>query len=210
MVENFLFTNSRPAANRTFWNIPVRYLNSPLTKLFLKYNKENSNYTISISTFRRYTPEWYKKPLKETDKCNICEKGKKIERWKQSGKKMTNKKNIFLEYFGIHKEINESQKKYLNSLKENLQYNECICIADFKENIKINIGPVELSSDFYERSQRTLFNVTVYFNDNGKLKHKFINFVSEILSHDTLFVKDCFSKLLTLEFFKFKKIFLWN
>jgi hypothetical protein len=48
-------------------------------------------------------------------------------------------------------------------------------VIDYKENIKLGGGPVELSKNFFHKSQRTIFNGTIYYNildDNGNIIKK--------------------------------------
>ena len=68
---------------------------------------------------------------------------------------------------------------------------------DFKQNIKIGSGPREVNNQFYSKSQRTVFGMVLYYIDpqtQKKTKHH-INYISDILSHDGLFIRDVITYL---------------
>ena len=72
-------------------------------------------------------------------------------------------------------------------------------ICDFKENIKLGGGPVELNQDYYHRQQCSVFGCAVVFFDPVSKKHKtvYADYFSDVLSHDGIFVRDCISDLLS-------------
>jgi len=83
---------------------------------------------------------------------------------------------------------------------------------DFKENVKIGGGPVETGASYYKQKQISVLGFAVHFTDEyGNLTMRYFDFLSEILSHDSLFVVDCISKLLSQSFMaRFKNIFFWS
>lgn len=70
---------------------------------------------------------------------------------------------------------------------------------DFKENIKLGGGPIDLGNDFYNRQQCSVLGMAViHCNQVTKQPSlQYIDFFSDILSHDALFVSDCVKKMLS-------------
>jgi hypothetical protein len=80
---------------------------------------------------------------------------------------------------------------------------------DFKENIKLGGSAREVSQVFYQKSQRTVFAITVITKD----KFHIFDFVSEDLIHDAQFVQKCINKLIFSPEFhnlKIKQIGFWS
>jgi hypothetical protein len=92
----------------------------------------------------------------------------------------------------------KSQRKAFNYTRNNLRGDEVMIIFDFKENIKLGKGPVELNHEFYHRQQCSVYGCQViYYNQiYQKVKTVNVDFFSDILSHDGVFVQDCLQKLL--------------
>ena len=88
---------------------------------------------------------------------------------------------------------------------------------DFKENIRLGGGPIETGNDFYTRQQCSVFGIGVVFYDQviKQRRLEYIDFFSDILSHDALFVKDCLNKVLNFYInlrsqSTIKKVHFWN
>ena len=77
---------------------------------------------------------------------------------------------------------------------KNQIYNQLLVVVDFKENISIGGGPRELNSDYFSRTPRTVLGFVLYYIENGKMRKKHVNIISDVLSHDALFVKYAFQK----------------
>lgn len=72
---------------------------------------------------------------------------------------------------------------------------------DFKQNLKLGGSSVESSRDFYSRPEVTVFGFCIYYYAGGnEPTKKYINFVSENLSHDSHFVKSAINELFSEEF----------
>jgi len=72
---------------------------------------------------------------------------------------------------------------------------------DFKENLRVGSGPVETGACFYKKKQVSVLGFAVYYIDEfNNRAMRYFDFLSEILSHDSLFVTDCISKLLAQPF----------
>ena len=69
---------------------------------------------------------------------------------------------------------------------------------DFKENIKLGGGPIELGNDFYNRQQCSVLGMAVVHCNQVTKQPRlhYIDFFSDILSHDALFVSHCVKKML--------------
>lgn len=84
-IRRFFYRDdiSHPAANRTRLvdgeHIAARYLEEPVNKTFLKWQEDETTPKISLSTFYKYKPAEVLKPHRETDLCNICEEGRRLE-----------------------------------------------------------------------------------------------------------------------------------
>ena len=100
----------------------------------------------------------------------------------------------------------EAFKKEVDDLKQNLAGDKAIVILDFKQNVCLNGALIEFGRDFFERSQRTILGFVILTSgDNGGIKKTFVNFVSELLNHDALFVSDCMKILVDLDILKSRK-----
>jgi len=85
---------------------------------------------------------------------------------------------------------------------------------DFKENLSLGHSVEEVSQDFYERPQRSYFTIVVYYEDpTTKIRtKKYFDFLSSILTHDTLFVTECLESVINSEEMKelnLKKLSFW-
>ena len=67
---------------------------------------------------------------------------------------------------------------------------------DYKENIKVGGGPIETNQCFYEKAPISVLGCALIFNKNNKISYEYHDFLSEILSYDSLFSGECFIELL--------------
>jgi hypothetical protein len=103
-----------------------------------------------------------------------------------------------INFYYTHKKLVDTQRNCYKLQLDNLKYKEGILIMDFKENLKLGGGPREFSQDFYNKQPCSVLGMClIYCDKDGIIRKKYINYFSDILSHDGLFVKDCLSKLLT-------------
>ena len=96
-------------------------------------------------------------------------------------------------------QIANRQRRSFNNQRVNLQQDEIMIICDFKENIKLGGGPKEINQDFYHRSQCSVFGCAVIYVDPELKKPKVIytDYLSDVLSHDGVFVRDCIAHLIS-------------
>ena len=91
-------------------------------------------------------------------------------------------------------------------------------VVDFKENIRLGGGPIECGKDFFTRQQCSVLGMAVvYWNQVTKQPSvEYIDFFSDILSHDALFVSNCISNVLDnfikrkYRYLNLKKVHFWN
>ena len=95
--------------------------------------------------------------------------------------------------------------KQIEYLKKNLD--TALLIFDFKENIKINSGPIEYDDTFRNKQPITILGFILYYFDKSSdlVKKKNFNILSTILNHDANFVKESL-KLLKNELNLFKNL----
>ena len=124
-----------------------------------------------------------------------------------------------MELYNVHLEIASKQRQKFNDTRKNPGHDRAVIVCDFKENMVVGgCGPIEKESSFYNRTQVTLFGAVVYAhrkltisekiqssnkrNSTEKLTKKratldkaykvqYVDYLSQILTHNALFVKDC-------------------
>lgn len=164
-------------------------------------------------------PKNYKKATKATDICPICDKGKKLIKKldscntnfnfsEESLQQIRDQINIYQQ----HIFVKERQKRlYDDSLLRATTFS-CVVIMDFKENFKIGGGPIETGQVFFQKIQVSDLGFAVYYKGvDNNLHVKYFNFMSKILSHDSLFAIDCISQLLQQPFMQqFGEFCFWS
>lgn len=169
---------------------------------------KNNEIEISISTYYKLIPKNIIKSKKQTDMCNICTLKKTLEKKKEEYKK--NKKDLPESFEKNIKIINTHQKFYMHQNEEykkdikEIKEDSCVIIIDYKENIKIGGGPIETNNCFYEKKPISVLGFALVFKENGIIKYEYHDFLSQILSHDSLFSGECLISLLKSN--RFKKI----
>src|SRR5579871_1422692 len=83
---------------------------------------------------------------------------------------------------------------------------------DFKENLKLRDSPNELNQDFYNRKNYSVLGICLIYKDNNnKIKKEYKDFFSDILSYDSVFIKEYLHQLLSSTSFpKFKYLSIWT
>ena len=118
-----------------------------------------------------------------------------------------------------HKFIASEQRNAYKFKKENIEDDELMVLMDFKENIKLGRGPIEIGNDFYCKKQCSVLGFAVVYKDQVTKQPclEYIDFFSDILSHDALFVSGCIKKILNKFLFnnsmgqsKIRKVHFWN
>jgi hypothetical protein len=202
--------------------IPIRYLNNSKINLFKLYKQQNPTIKMSRSSFYNNIPKEYKKATKFTDLCPICENLKKNEKCLRSLKKtLCNKTFQPVDIKTLKEEISfgRCHKTFVNIQKDcfhaeifNLKSQHGILLIDFKENLKLGGSPNELNQDFYNRKNCSVLGICLIYKDNNnQIKKEYKDFLSDILSHDGLYIRDCLHQLLSsVNFPKFKHLSIWT
>jgi hypothetical protein len=222
-VRSYLEANSSPSSHETVKIkneiFPIRnlkaskreiYENLLSTEEYQSFKKRSPVKTFKLSTsyFYKLIKDFkiFKKPKKLTDLCPIC------EQLKTKGNLLTKEE---IEMIELHRKIKNYQKDLAHK-KSTIEYlkahpNEVTIIVDFKENIRLNQGGREISSDFFNQSQRTVISFICYYLDNNILKKHAFTVISEFLSHNSIFIIECFKKILEQKWMKsFEKINLFQ
>lgn len=122
------------------------------------------------------------------------------------------------EQFEMHKNIVDQQRRSFNEKRIEIQPDELMIVVDFKENIRLGGGPEECGQDYFTRQQCSVLGMAVvYWNQVIKQPSvEYIDFFSDILSHDALFVSSCIGNVLhnfinrKFRNLNLKKVHFWN
>ena len=88
--------------------------------------------------------------------------------------------------------------------------NSCLMIVDFKQNYKLGKGPIETNRDFYYKKYISCLGFAIVYKENGMVKRKYINYLSNVLNHDSFYVNNCLKELLKKGFCDtYKNIYIW-
>jgi hypothetical protein len=76
---------------------------------------------------------------------------------------------------------------------------DVVITLDYKQNIKLNIGPVEESRRFYNEAQRTVLGFLCQYKEQatGQLVNHYVDYLSPCLTHNAAFALQCMSDLVT-------------
>ena len=100
---------------------------------------------------------------------------------------------IEIEYSKYHKIFFNIQKACFHAEIFNLKSQHSILLIDFKENLKLRGSPNELNQDFYNRKNYSVLGIyLIYKDNNNKIKKEYKYFFSDILSYDSLFIKNIY------------------
>ena len=136
-------------------------------------------------------------PKRITDVCGICEIGKSLEKIDASRLNEEEKKEYERDVIILQKhiEVYQNQRESFNYIRNNLSSEECLIVMDFKENFRLSNGGNELSYDYYNKRQISCLGVALIFKDEtNKEVIQYVSYLSEILSHDSLFSGDVLDK----------------
>lgn len=215
-VTDFYESHSHPAGNQLCYNkaqkdfIPVRVRNETKKRLHRDFVNENPDVLVSYSKFARLQPKNVRQAKRKLDMCEICVRGEevvresdkrarlRVEEAEGSGssdfdKTIEENKKIF----EAHKCVVDSQREEFKKQKQMVKPGEALVIIDFKENLKLGSGPVEVGNDFYSKSQVTCLGFAVYLcSEDGSIVTHYFDFISYCLSHDAFFAKQCLAQLI--------------
>ena len=120
------------------------------------------------------------KKMIETKRKEMIQLTFQSDLFKQHQENFTNQRNSF---------------KYLKSKERLVEKNSILIVMDFKENLKLGFGPEEYGKSFYEKEVRTLLGFVLYYYEDNTYKKKYVNLLSNVLSHDSNFVRKAIDHL---------------
>ena len=136
--------------------------------------------------------------------CEICVKGEAIQRelversatgLATEGDLKAMRENCSL--YNTHKRIAQHQRNAFKQEKTNLKPGQALVVMDFKENLTVGSGPVEVGQDFYSKSQVSCLGAAIYHTTSeGETKTHYMDFLSYDLTHDGLFVATSLDRLI--------------
>ena len=204
-LQHFLMNHSVPAANEIRVHngdrVAARVLTMSKRELHQQFQLEWGE--ISFTCFRKAIPPFYIKPRRKTDMCDHCAKGEREAKLLQQEQDQARRAILqqSVDFYHHHLARVKQQRQLYHSDLTNLQPGEMLLVIDFKENLKLR-APLEESRDFYSSQFRSVFGVMMVFNHNGNIRKKYIDFISESLSKDTVAAIDCLDLLLESADFK--------
>jgi len=233
LVIKYLYNNSRDScativdsslANEAttsmeYSSSAVYYLEIPKRDIYKKLQADYPDLKLCLSKFYKLCPKNFKKAHKKTDMCQVCIAGKKAERKLQlllsrANYTIANRKQLEDAVHLYQQHIffkNRQQQCYKNSINRTTS-SSCVVIMDFKENLKIGGGPVETGANFYHKKQVSVLGFAVHYQDNtGTACIRYFDYLSPILSHDSLFIIGCIRKFLAHSFMAdFSQVCFWS
>ncbi|PVZ98000.1 hypothetical protein BB558_006008 [Smittium angustum] len=226
VILSYFLNSSRSSSNTckvkesdwTYTDQQIYYLESIKADIYSKMKQEHPDIKLDLSTFYTMCPPNFKKAKKRVYMCSICTKGeqsvKRLARLNLFEANKETKRSIEYEIdlYKNHLSIKDMQSAAYKACLDRLISNDCVVVMGFKENFKVDGGPVEIGARFYTKSQISdLGFAAIYIDSVGKKKYKYFNYMSEILSHNPLYVSDCLSDLFRDTFFgRFNRIPLWS
>ena len=163
-VNQFYTNNTNPAGNTTRYDkgtqvhVPARSRSLAKKQLHTQCSEEHSKRTehhVSYSTFCWLEPNFVTKAKRKLDMCELCVRGEEVERELAKRRRVGSSfeglstdqadnaaKNLHL--FKAHKSVVSSQHQSYKAQQENLKPGEVLVVLDFKENLQVGSGPIEV------------------------------------------------------------------
>jgi hypothetical protein len=97
-------------------------------------------------------------------------------------------------FYHHHRMMKErSHALYMHQTETSVQPDTVVITIDFKENIKVNCGPVEASRVFYDQSLRTVVGFCLVYLDprTQRVHRQYIDIISSCLTHNATFALEC-------------------
>jgi hypothetical protein len=182
------------------------------------------HFDLCLASFSKIVRYQIIHPRHGTEECNICSKHKAaLKLWKQKGDRHKIRFSAYLiiiffnkilaedeeTAFGEHIRANADIRSSYHNLVDNLPQKQAVVVGDFKENVKLPWRLRQRDSEFYENQQVSVLTFVVFANATGKTRKVVVTFVSKVLNHDALFLRDCYFKLSTLELLRVCRFFFF-
>ena len=97
-------------------------------------------------------------------------------------------------FYHHHRVMKEqSHALYIQQTSTAVQAGTVVITVDFKQHIKINTAPEELSHVFYAQSLRSVLGFFLVFlhPQTGRVHHQYIDIISSSLTHGATYVLEC-------------------
>jgi hypothetical protein len=169
-----------------------------------------AQHRVSYSTFAKLQPFNVRRAKRKTDMCEICQKGKEatqqlVEAAERESKRVrlnnpaapdtdnsdleAARENVRL--YHVHQQVAQFQREHYDTSRKQLKDGQALILMDFKENLKLGSGPVEVGQDFYQKTQVTCLGFAVHIGHTNKpCTTHYFDVLSYCLSHDGLFVHE--------------------
>ena len=182
-VKLHYLDNCTPAANRTIINKVTRRMVAVAARCQTKkelYEEFTMKYgkILAYGTFCRFQPAHVRKSKRAVDKCDVCERGKEVERQAQKLRQVAPTEPLptqleeNLKILEIHKHLKTHQREKFKLHSTTCKPGEATIVMDFKENLKIGGGPVETGKLFYTKMQITVLGFVLYIGKSKKTHQK--------------------------------------
>lgn len=183
-------------------DVPKRYLEYSLSHCYMLFkNKRAGKKEISKSTFCKYKPKQVVFPKRFTDMCPICVGGKHAKDALVNNTNLSQeqkaKYQAAVKKMEDHIEHSKGRRLAYKEDKRNLSSDEVLFVMDFKQNVKLNKGHLEVSMDFFNAPSRSYLTLVTFYKEGAKTKKKYWDFMSQCLTHDAQFVGDCIDQVLS-------------
>ena len=125
-----------------------------------------------------------------TDRCQLIEVSEEFENFIES---LSNK----IQQLTRHHFIAKGQSAYLKDLKESINEEELVVLADYSENYSFIIQ--DAAQGFHwDNSQCTVHPFVIYYKNSktSKIEHKSYCFISSVTNHDTIMFYSFLNKLI--------------
>ena len=120
--------------------------------------------------------------------CGMEEESKKKER------SMCRDVNVYRE----HRWLVKKQRELFHEEENGLKVGHAQLIMDFKENVYVNRGPVEVGQTYYNRSMRSVMGCRLVWRDKeGEMHTEYIDYVSTVLNKDAAYAIDCLNAVVS-------------
>jgi hypothetical protein len=129
--------------------------------------------------------------------------------WKQNDAAWIECSRIYRHHYHLAK----SQRQLFTKQAAELKHGQAQLILDFKENVWVNRGPVEVSDNYYNHSLRSVLGCRlVWMDEAGNAQKKYIDCVSMVLNKDAAHAIDCLYRVVEQHVLPLNvnDLFVWN
>ena len=206
-IKSFYLDHCQPAGDKTCYDKDTKSTVTVMVRSKTKkqlHSELPGHLRVSYSTFAKLQPRNVRQAKRKTDMCEICVAGqqctkecereaKKLRLDDSSGydpqRHQQLQENVKL--FEAHRRVADLQRENYVAARDALKAGQVMIILDFKENLKVGSGPVEVGQDFYQKTQVSCLGCAVHVGrDEGTCSTHYFDALSYCLSHDGLYVRE--------------------